>query len=76
VPCEETINEIMERYKVINDHASSFTWKRLSRPLTMDETLDENKIFDESEMFERLNIPEKDHYIQTIHLYFDDDLTG
>ena len=33
VPCEETINEILDRYKDINEHAASYTWKRLGRPL-------------------------------------------
>ena len=33
VPCEETINEILERYKEINAHASSYTWKRFGEPL-------------------------------------------
>ena len=26
---EETINEILERYKKYNDHAESYMWKRL-----------------------------------------------
>ena len=26
---EETINESLERYKKYNDHAESYTWKRL-----------------------------------------------
>ena len=29
VPGEETISEILERYKEINVHAASYTWKRL-----------------------------------------------
>ncbi len=33
VPSEETINEILDRYKEINEHAASYTWKRLGRPL-------------------------------------------
>ena len=28
---EETINEILDRYKKYNDHAESYTWKRLQR---------------------------------------------
>ena len=28
IPCEETINEILERYKEINEHAGSYTWRR------------------------------------------------
>ena len=36
---EETINEILERYKKYNDHAESYTWKRLKKKLDMDLTL-------------------------------------
>jgi len=35
VPSEEIIDEILERYKEINKHAASYTWKRLGRPLDM-----------------------------------------
>ncbi|KAL4441700.1 hypothetical protein ABPG74_008697 [Tetrahymena malaccensis] len=75
VPCEETINEILERYKEINKHAASYTWKRLGRPLDMELNLEENNIIDQTEEFERLGVPEKDWYWPVIHLYFDDDLT-
>lgn len=40
IPCEETINEILERYKSINDHAASYTWKRLGKPIDMERTLE------------------------------------
>ena len=30
---EETINEILDRYMEFNEHAASYTWKRLKRPL-------------------------------------------
>ena len=53
VPCEETINEILERYKQINTHAASYTWKRLGRPLDMELNLEENNIIDETSEFER-----------------------
>jgi hypothetical protein len=33
---EETIDEILERYKKYNDHAESYTWKRLTRKLDME----------------------------------------
>lgn len=75
VPSEETINEILERYKETNLHAESYTWKRLGRPLDMELRLDENDIPDETEEFERLDIPEDEWYIPAIHLYFNDDLT-
>jgi hypothetical protein len=34
----------------------------------------QNNVTDESDEFDRLNIPE-DAYIPAIHLYYDDDLT-
>ena len=39
---EETIYEILDRYKVINEHAESYTWKRTQRVLDMELTLEEN----------------------------------
>ena len=33
---EETMNEILDRYLELNEHAASYTWKRLGRPLDMD----------------------------------------
>lgn len=36
---EETINEILDRYMEFNEHAASYTWKRLKRPLDMDKNL-------------------------------------
>ena len=38
---EETINEILDRYKAINEHAESYTWKRTQRVLDMELTLEE-----------------------------------
>ena len=68
VPSEESINEILDRYKEINEHAASYTWKRLGNPLgilvensfnslknlkiDMEKTLEENDIFDETDQFE------------------------
>lgn len=77
---EETINEILDRYKKYNDHAESYTWKRLQRKLDMELTLDENGVFDQAEDHfavyddDTQNI-EDEEYIPIIHLYFDDDLT-
>jgi hypothetical protein len=53
VPSEETINEILARYLVINHHAASYTWKRLGKPLDMEKTLEENGIVDETAEFEQ-----------------------
>lgn len=71
---EETMHEILERYLDWNEHAGSYTWKRLGRPLDMDKTLEQNDIPDETEEFIELNIDE-DAYIPSVHLYYNDDLT-
>ena len=71
---EETITEILDRYKDINEHAESYTWKRLQRVLDMDQTLAENDIPDETEDFLALEL-DPESYIPAIHLDFNDDLT-
>lgn len=71
---EETINEILNRYKEYNDHADSYTWKRLQRPLNMNLNLSDNDIKDETDDFIYLEI-DPEEYIPAIHLYFNDDLT-
>jgi hypothetical protein len=71
---EETLNEILDRYMELNEHAASYTWKRLGRPLDMDKTLEENDIPDETDEFIDLNIDEH-AYIAAVHLYYNDDLT-
>ncbi len=71
---EETINEILDRYKEINEHAESYTWKRMQRVLDMEQTLDDNDILDETEEYLSLDL-DPDSYIPAIHLYFNDDLT-
>ena len=71
---EETMNEILDRYLELNEHAASYTWKRLGRPLDMDQTMEENDIPDESKDFIDLNLDE-DSYIPCVHIYYNDDLT-
>ena len=71
---EETMIEILDRYLEINEHANSYTWKRLGRPLDMMKTLAENDVPDESEHFIDHNLDE-DCYIPCLHLYYNDDLT-
>jgi len=71
---EESMNEILDRYLELNEHAASYTWKRLGRPLDMERTLEENDIPDETDEYLDLNIDE-DAYIPAVHLYFNDDLT-
>jgi len=71
---EETMNEILDRYMPSNEHAASYTWKRLGRPLDMEVTLEDNDIPDETAEFIDLHIDE-DAYIACVHLYYNDDLT-
>jgi hypothetical protein len=71
---EETINEILDRYQAINEHADSYTWKRLQRVLDMDLTLAENDIPDEYDDYLKLDI-DPEEYIPALHIYFNDDLT-
>ena len=74
VGSEETLNEILDRYLELNEHAASYTWKRLGRPLDMDRTLEENEIPDETAEYLDLGIDEE-AYVPAVHLYFNDDLT-
>jgi len=79
VCCEETINDIRDRYLEYNAHACSYTFKALTGGdfvcLDMGKTLDDNGVPDESEKFVDLNM-EYDCYIPSLHLYFNDDLTS
>lgn len=74
VASEETLAEILSRYLVDNDHAKSYTWKRLSRVLDMQKTLEENGLKDEGPELDALMIDPADH-LPVLHLYFNDDLT-
>lgn len=74
VCCEETLSEIRDRYLAYNAHAYSYTWKRLGRVLSMDLTLEENGVEEQSDEFATLNMDE-DEYIPALHVHFNDDLT-
>ena len=74
VASEETINEILDRYLVINAHAASYTWKRLGKVLDMAKNLDQNGIVDDTEEMKQLGLPTEE-YVPALHLYFNDDLT-
>lgn len=71
---EESLIDILGRFKRINAHAESYTWKFLGKVLVMEKTLDQNGIYDERDTFARLNI-DYDTYIPAILIYFNDDLT-
>ena len=40
------MREIFDRYLLYNDHAASYTWKILGRPLDMDLNLEDNRVED------------------------------
>ena len=71
---EESINEILDRYLSINQHAASYTWKRLGKPLDMSKSLDENGINDDTKELQELGLATEE-YIPAIHIYYNDDLT-
>ena len=68
------MTEIQDRYFKYNGHAASYTWKYNGVNLDMSDTLEGNKVLDESEEFYQLGMDE-DHFLPAIHLYFNDDLT-
>ena len=68
------MKEILQRYLMYNEHASSYTWKYDGCNLEMAKTLEENQIPDEDEEFYQLGMND-DQYLQSVHLYFNDDLT-
>lgn len=68
------MTEIQDRYFKYNEHAASYTWKYNGVNLDMSDTLEGNKVLDESEQFYTLGMDE-DHFLPAIHLYFNDDLT-
>ncbi|XP_022206273.2 cytochrome b5 domain-containing protein 1 isoform X1 [Nilaparvata lugens] len=74
VCAEDTINQIQERYLQFNAHAHSYLWTYDRRPLQMDKTLQGNRIYDERQTFEDLEMPAT-FYVPCLMLYFKDDLS-
>lgn len=74
VCCEETMEEILQRYITYNAHAASYTWKYNGKNLDMKKSLEENDIQDEDGEFYTLSMND-DTYLQSVQLYFNDDLT-
>lgn len=76
--CEDSVDDILEKYLIYNSHAKSYTWKTIIADeviaLDMSKTLEENGVIDESETFYQLDIAE-DAHIPSIMIYFNDDLT-
>lgn len=76
VPAEESLREIERRYKDINKHSESYTWKdSKGKILDMKKNLHENEIKDEDPEYNYLDVPDADRHIPSIMIYFDDDLT-
>jgi hypothetical protein len=73
---EERLADIVQRYLSYNDHAASYTWKRLGRELDMQKTLDENGIIDEADELAELNLNNDEDHTPVIHIYFNDDLVA
>eukprot|EP00047_Mylnosiga_fluctuans_P005642 m.241721 g.241721 ORF g.241721 m.241721 type:complete len:216 (+) comp13905_c0_seq1:46-693(+) len=71
---EEKLEEIKARYKTINSHADSYTWKFDGKVLDMGKTLEENGIPDQAGEFEELSL-EEGGSVPELHVYFNDDLT-
>ncbi|KAL1491852.1 hypothetical protein ABEB36_012387 [Hypothenemus hampei] len=73
VCCEDTFFRILERYKLFNSDAETYTWRYLDTNLDMSKTLEENGIPDEREKFTELGLP-PNFYVPSIFLYYNDDL--
>ena len=71
---EENMNEILNRYLKYNAHAASYTWKYDGVVLDMEKTMTENNIMDDDFDFYTLRMRD-DVYLQSIILYYNDDLT-
>lgn len=68
------MKEILNRYLKYNAHAESYTWKYDCNVLDMDKTLTENGIVDDDPDFYILRMRD-DQYLQSVILYYNDDLT-
>lgn len=71
---EETLEEILHRYRRYNSHAHSYTWKHLGEVLDMTKTLSQNGVVDEDPELDRLRL-DRDIFTPSILLHFNDDLT-
>ena len=71
---EENMHEILQRYLKYNAHAESYTWKYDANVLDMEKNLTENGIVDDDPDFYTLRIRD-DLHLQSVILYYNDDLT-
>ncbi|CAF2111932.1 unnamed protein product [Rotaria magnacalcarata] len=74
VSSEENMKEILDRYLKYNQHAASYTWKYNGEVLDMNKTSEQNGIKDDDTDFDRLKMRD-DSYLQSVMLYYNDDLT-
>lgn len=68
------MHEILQRYLKYNAHAKSYTWKYDTKVLEMEKTLTDNGIVDDDPDFYTLRMRD-DEYLQSVILYYNDDLT-
>lgn len=74
---QETFNEILNRYKEVNEYASAYIWKNLdNQVLFMKKSFGENRFSDQTALFSALRIPEGDWFVPTVLVYFADDSTN
>ena len=74
---QETFNEILNRYKAVNEYASAYIWKNLeNQVLFMKKSFKENRYEDQSELFSLLRIPKSEWFMSTVLVYFADDSTN
>ncbi|XP_063359176.1 cytochrome b5 domain-containing protein 1 [Cydia amplana] len=71
---EETVYEVMQRYRRHNTHLASYSWRHRGRRLCLRHTLAENGIPDERDRFSKVLLPENIH-VPAILIYYNDDLT-
>ena len=74
---QETFNEILNRYKEVNEYASAYIWKNLdNQVLFMKKSFKDNRFNDQTELFTTLRIPESEWFMPTVLVYFADDSTN
>ena len=74
---QETFNEILERYKEVNEYASAYIWKNLdNQVLFKKKSFRDNRFKDQNELFRLLRIPKSEWFVPTVLVYFADDSTN
>lgn len=61
----------------MNEYASAYVWKNLdNQVLFMNKSFKENRFEDNTKMFAKLKIPEREWFVSTVLVYFADDSTN